>query len=193
MKIILRYPFFRFSFSYWWRLENSNDDETYSNEELDETKFNLVERPFQPSRKRPTLNDLANTHGYNSRMWHNVSPARHWPKYAYLTFATLQNAKIRAHVHVPSNCLNNNCRASDNSAAMNHRRVPNAATKLHMPALLTQCSDMKYVHARVTHALCCCRDVSHWDIQAVEVIVDWLQNGPPPQHPDAAYYARKLL
>ena len=153
----------------------------------------LLKGRFNHHESDQHLNDLANTHGYNSRMWHNVSPARHWPKYAYLTFATLQNAKIRAHVHVPSNCLNNNCRASDNSAAMNHRRVPNAATKLHMPALLTQCSDMKCVHVRVTNAFCCCQDVSHWDIQAVEVIVDWLQNGPPPQHPDAAYYAWKLL
>ena len=96
---------------------------------------------------------------------------------------------------------------SSEEAAMNHHRVPNAATRLHMPALLTQCSDMKYVHVRVTHAFCCrqneCislgvnsedrwlityanaaelinreKDVSHWDIQAVEVIVDWLQNGP---------------
>ena len=82
-----------------------------------------------------------------------------------------------------------------------HHRVPNAATKLHMPALLTQCSDTNYVHVRVTHAFCCrqneCislgvnsedrwlityvnaaelinreKDVSHWDIQAVEVLVD---------------------
>ena len=105
---------------------------------------------------------------------------------------------------------------------MNHHRIPNAATKLHMPALLTQCSDTNYVHVRVTHAFCCrqneCislgvnsedrwlityanaaelinreKDVSHWDIQAVEVLVDSSSERPSSATPWRRVLRKRLL
>ena len=165
------------------------------------------------------LNDFANTHGHNSRMWFNVSPSRHWPKYSYFAFANLQNAKIRVQepiIRLPEHLL------PSEEAAMNHHRIPNAATKLHMPALLTQCSDTNYVHVRVTHAFCCrqneCislgvnsedrwlityanaaelinreKDVSHWDIQAVEVLVDSSSERPSSATPWRCVLRKRLL
>ena len=56
VKIILQHPFFVYLISYWWRLENRNNDETCGNDELDETKFNLFEQsPIQTSRKATNI------------------------------------------------------------------------------------------------------------------------------------------
>ena len=77
--------------------------------------------------------------------------------------------------------------------AMNHHRVPIYARKLHMHASLTQCSAMKYVHVRVTNAFWCSQDVSHWDIQAVEVIVDCFSKRPSSATPWRCVLRKRLL
>ena len=95
MKIILQYPFFVFLF----RIDEDLKIVTMTKHiaRMNSMKQNsiLLKGRFNHHESDQHLNDLANTHGYNSRMWHNVSPARHRPKYSYFTFATLQNAKIR--------------------------------------------------------------------------------------------------
>ena len=78
-------------------------------------------RCFDHHESDQQLNDFANTHGHNSGMWDNVSPARHRPKYSYFTFATLQNAKIRVQEPIIKLLYQ---QLSSKEAAM----------KLHMPA-----------------------------------------------------------
>ena len=66
--------------------------------------------------------------------------------------------------------------------------------ELYMYASLTQCSDMKYVHVRVTNAYSWwCQDVSHWDIQAVEVLVDSSSERPSSATPWRCVLRKRLL
>ena len=136
------------------------------------------------------LNDFANAHGHNSRMWYNVSPARNY-RNTHISLLPPSRMQRYESKNQSSNCVNNSCRVRKlRRFIIGYRMLRQNCTCI---ALKTPFRDVNYVHVRVTNACWCCQDVSHWDIQAVEVIVDWLQNGPPPQHPDAAYYARKLL
>ena len=142
------------------------------------------------SRKQPTLVDLLqNAHRHISEHDElSIDQKLIWPCLSVSNLPQVPDCNLSSSRTIQ----NNNFRVRETT--MNHHRVPITANKLYMYASLTQCSDMKYVHVRVTNAYSWwCQDVSHWDIQAVEVLVDSSSERPSSATPWRCALRKRLL
>ena len=142
------------------------------------------------SRKQPTLVDLLqNAHRHISEHDElSIDQKLIWPCLSVSNLPQVPNCNLSSSRTIQ----NNNFRVRETT--MNHHRVPITANKLYMYASLTQCSDMKYVHVRVTNAYSWwCQDVSHRDIKAVEVLVDSSSERPSSATPWRCVLRKRLL